>query len=55
MSHAWLQVLLVFLSLLAFGVGGFIVGYRYRGARTAALGTVEPSPWRDYHSKEHEP
>ena len=48
-----IDIIRAFLALLAFFAGGFLAGYWYRGHHVAALGTVEPSPWQDYHSEEH--
>ena len=50
-----LEYLLAFLAISGYGCACMLVGYWYRGHRCAALGAVEPSPWRDYHSKETKP
>ena len=46
----WLKFLLAFLALAGYGSICVLLGYFYRGYRTAALGTVEPNPWAEYHS-----
>jgi hypothetical protein len=46
----WLKFLLAFLALAGYGCVCVLLGYFYRGLRTAALGTVEKSPWAEYHS-----
>jgi hypothetical protein len=51
----WVKAGLAFLAIAGYGAMCGFLGYVYRGYRTAALGTVEPSPWRDYHSKETKP
>jgi hypothetical protein len=51
----WLKFLLAFLALTGYGSVCVLLGYYYRGYRTAALGTVEKSPWAEYRSREHKP
>ena len=51
----WLKLLLAFLAVACYGALCGFLGYVYRGYRTAALGTVEESPWAEYRSKEHKP
>ena len=51
----WLKFLLAFLALAGYGCICVLLGYYYRGYRTAALGTVDKSPWAEYRSEEHKP
>ena len=51
----WLKFLLAFLALAGYGCICVLLGYFYHGHRTAALGTVETSPWAEYRSREHKP
>ena len=51
----WLKFLLAFLALAGYGCICVLLGYYYRGYRTAARGTVDKSPWAEYRSEEHKP